>query len=186
MISTTILLSAALLGQAAAGGGRASLEGIACFSLGVVRASPVARDAGVSEQALAAQVEKTLAKAGVRLFDMNRPEVCLGHKDDTVAFVNVTVSAAAGAGGEQSALVWRLEVMQEAALATGRKVEVVTWSAAGILMGRPVELPKRLWEELGPHLERLGQEYQQAREGFLAGRGKAGGEAAPGAAPPAR
>lgn len=184
MISTVVVLVAALGGQAATGGSRASLEGISCFSMGVVRATPAARDAGVSEQVLAAQVEKALAKAGASLFDMNRPEVCLGQKDDTVAFVNLNVMAAVAPGGEQAALMWRLEVMQEASLVTGRKFELVTWSASGLFMGRPVELPKRLWEELGPHLERLGLEYQQAREQFLVGRGRAGSGAAPAATPP--
>ena len=108
----------------------------------------------------------------MRLFDLNHPEMCLGQKDDTVAFVNLAAMAAAAPGGDQAALAWRLKVMQEAKLATGLKFELVTWWASGLFMGRPVELPKRLCEELGPHLERLGLEYQQARDQFLAGRGK--------------
>jgi len=181
MISTALFVAVALQGQAAGGGPRASLEGITCFSMGVVRAAPAARDAGVSEQALQSQVEQALARAGVRLFDLNRPEVCLGHRDDAVAFVNLAVTAATAPGGEQAALAWRLEVLQEATLSTGRKFELVTWSAGGLSLGRPVDLPKRLWEELAPNLERLGLEHQQARERFLAERGKA-----PGAAPAAR
>lgn len=179
MISTVLVLAAALGGQAGTGGTRSSLEGVACFSMGVVRATAGAKDAGVSEQALAAQVEKALARAGVRLFDVNHPEVCLGQKDDTVAFVNLNVNVARASGTEQAALLWRLEVMQEATLGTGMKLELVTWSASGLFTGRPVELPKRLWEELGPHLERMGLEYQQARERFLEERGRSGGEASP-------
>ncbi len=179
MISTALFLAVALQGQAATAGPRASLEGITCFSMGVVRATSAAKDAGVSEKALQSQVEQALGKGGVPLFDVNRPEVCLGHKDDTVAFVNVAVTAAPAPGSDLAALLWRLEVMQEATLATGRKFELVTWSASGLFMGRPVELPKRLWEELAPHLERLGVEYQQARERLVAERGKAGGDEKP-------
>lgn len=179
MLSTALFAAVALQAQAAGGEPRSSLEGVSCFSMGVVRASPAAKDAGISEQALHGQVERAISKAGLRLLDLNRPESCLAQKDESVAFVNLALIAVPGE--EQVALAWRLEVAQEGTLATGRKLDLVSWSTGGLVLGRPVDLPLRLWEQMGPALERLGLEYRQARERYLVERGRAASPPAPAA-----